>query len=471
MEEYEIIELVQKQKKFFHQGNTKDISTRIHMLNLLKSSIQHLEPEIQAALRLDLGKSVFETYFGELGAVYAEINNQVRYLRTRAKTKKVHTPLALFPSRSYIYKEPYGVIGIISPWNYPFQLAIMPLIGAIAAGNTCIIKPSEYSPATNHVLRILLGSVFSEDYVAVVEGEVKETTILMQQPLDFVFFTGSKQVGSIIMEQAAKQLIPVCLELGGKSPCVISPSTDYKVAMNRLGFGKLSNAGQTCVAPDYVLVPIDQKDKFIEEYNKMLKRFFKGKDLCKKETYKDYAKIINEKQFDRLVKYIGESPILIGGTLFEEDNKISPTVLDCGCVSDYLEGKEKPMALKDEIFGPILPLLTYESDDEVIAYIQSDDKPLAFYLFTNNNKQKERYLEEVSFGGGCINDTLVHLANEELPFGGVGTSGMGAYHGKYSFDLFTHEKAVVKNNTKLDIKVRYMPYRNYKYRILRKLYH
>jgi len=422
------------------------VGVRKQRLQNLKEQILKSEKDITAALMQDLRKSNFETYATEIGFILEELTYTLKNLDNWAEVKKVKTPLTLFPGKSYIYPEPYGVVLIISPWNYPFQLCLSPFIGAIAAGNRVVLKPSEYALHTSHVIAKIISSVFANDEVVVVEGGMEETQILLNQKFDYLFFTGSTMVGKIMMKAAAEHLTPITLELGGKSPCIIEKSANIDVAAKRVAWGKFINAGQTCVAPDYVLIPKNLQEHFISRLSFHLKSFY-GEDV---KSSVDFPRIINHRHFDRLKDLIDNSKIAIGGELNREEKFISPTVLRDVTWSDK--------AMEDEIFGPVLPLIPYEDLNEALEKVISLPKPLAFYVFSEDEEKSRFIMSKVPFGGGCINDTVVHLANPNLPFGGVGTSGIGSYHGQKSFDTFTHYKSVYAQGTGVDIPLRYPPY-------------
>lgn len=370
-------------------------------------------------------------------------------LKNWSKTKQTDTPLYLFPTKSYIKKEPYGTVLIIGPFNYPVQLVFEPLIGAIAAGNTAIVKPSELTPHVAIVIRDIIEDTFDETYVSVVEGGIEETQTLLSLPFDYIFFTGSEKVGKIVYEAAARKLIPVTLELGGKSPVIVDDTANIKVASERISFGKFTNAGQTCVAPDYILVQRKVKNDLIKALKKTITEFY-GENI---EKSPDFGRIVNQKHFNRLndLLQIHKDNVVFGGNSSKEDLYIEPTLLD------NITNDNKIM--KEEIFGPILPIITYDNFDEVLEIIQSKSKPLSLYLFSEDENMTHRVLEELSFGGGAINDTLMHLANPNLPFGGVGSSGIGQYHGKYSFDTFSHMKSYTFKSTRLESSLFFPPYK------------
>ncbi|MDQ6107275.1 aldehyde dehydrogenase, partial [Staphylococcus epidermidis] len=401
------------------------------------------------ALYKDLGKSKVEAYATEIGMLLKSIKLMRKELKNWSKTKQTDTPLYLFPTKSYIKKEPYGTVLIIGPFNYPVQLVFEPLIGAIAAGNTAIVKPSELTPHVAIVIKDIIEDTFDEAYVSVVEGGIEETQTLLSLPFDYMFFTGSEKVGKIVYEAAARKLIPVTLELGGKSPVIVDDTANIKVASERISFGKFTNAGQTCVAPDYILVQRKVKNDLIKALKKTITEFY-GENI---EKSPDFGRIVNQKHFNRLndLIQIHKDNVVFGGNSSKEDLYIEPTLLD------NITNDNKIM--KEEIFGPILPIITYDNFDEVLEIIQSKSKPLSLYLFSEDENMTHRVVEELSFGGGAINDTLMHLANPNLPFGGVGSSGIGQYHGKYSFDTFSHMKSYTFKSTRLESSLFFPPYK------------
>lgn len=415
-------------------------------LQKLKKVILENEAKISEALKQDLGKSSFETYATETGFILDEIGYVLKNLDQWMKPRKVKTPLTLFPGKSLILPEPYGVVLIISPWNYPFQLCLSPLIGAVAARNRVVLKPSEFSPATSQIITEIISAVFSEDEVVVVNGGKEETEILLKQQFDYIFFTGSTNVGKIVMKAAAEHLTPLTLELGGKSPLLIEESADLDLVAKRCVWGKFLNAGQTCVAPDYVLVPERLQDTLIEKLKNTLETFY-GKNIQKSP---DFPRIISTQHLDRLTKLINEKKVVYGNLSSREEKYLSPTIMKDVSWDDEI--------MAEEIFGPVLPLIPYKDLNQELEKILSRPKPLAFYLFTKNETIKNHVLGRVSFGGGCVNDTVLHLGNPELPFGGVGPSGIGSYHGMKSFETFTHYKSVLEKSTKVDIPLRYPPY-------------
>lgn len=451
----EIKELINKQRKFYSSNISKDLKFRIQNLKLLRSIIIKYEKEIQEALRLDLGKSETEAYMTEIGIVLDEIKYNIKHLAKWAKKKYVSTPLSQFPARSYRIPEPRGLVLIISPWNYPFLLSIQPLIGAIAAGNCVIIKPSEYSVNTSKLLKKILTEIYSEAYVTVVLGEKEVAQELLKEKFDYIFYTGSTKIGKIVMEAAAKNLTPVTLELGGKSPCIVDEKCNVELAAKRIAYGKILNSGQTCVAPDYVFVHQNVKEQFLNCLIKYLKNFLGENAL----NNSDYPKIINEMQFNRIISLIDKEHVIYGGGYNRNILKIEPTILTIKDMTSKV--------MQEEIFGPILPIIGYNNLDYIINYININPKPLALYLFTNNKKIEKRILKEVSYGGGCINDTIIHLANKRLGFGGVGNSGIGEYHGKFSFDTFSHYKSIIKKSNHIDLPVRYHPYSKVKEKLIR----
>ncbi|HDC3342042.1 TPA: aldehyde dehydrogenase [Staphylococcus aureus] len=436
-------------KAFFNTQQTKDISFRKEQLKKLSKAIKSYESDILEALYTDLGKNKVEAYATEIGITLKSIKNARKELKNWTKTKNVDTPLYLFPTKSYIKKEPYGTVLIIAPFNYPFQLVFEPLIGAIAAGNTAIIKPSELTPNVARVIKRLINETFDANYIEVIEGGIEETQTLIHLPFDYVFFTGSENVGKIVYQAASENLVPVTLEMGGKSPVIVDETANIKVASERICFGKFTNAGQTCVAPDYILVHESVKDDLITTLSKTLREFY-GQNI---QQSPDYGRIVNLKHYHRLTSLLNSAQmnIVFGGHSDEDERYIEPTLLD--------HVTNDSAIMQEEIFGPILPILTYQSLDEAIAFIHQRPKPLSLYLFSEDENATQRVINELSFGGGAINDTLMHLANPKLPFGGVGASGMGRYHGKYSFDTFTHEKSYIFKSTRLESGVHLPPYK------------
>jgi aldehyde dehydrogenase (NAD+) len=450
--------LVEAQRRFFGTEKTLDVSTRISYLKKLYASIQAHEVDINAALQADLGKSATETYLCETGMTLSELSNQLKHIRRWAHNTHCGTDLTNFPARSFTVKEPYGVVLVMSPWNYPFMLCMEPMIGAVAAGNCCVLKPSAYSPATSAVIATIVHEVFPPEYVTVVEGGRAENTALLEQRFDYIFFTGGVTVGRLVMEKAAAHLTPVTLELGGKSPCIVTADCNLKLAARRIAFGKYLNCGQTCVAPDYVLVDESVKAEFLRYLKAEITRQY-GADPLQNA---DYGRIVNRKHYDRLCGLLDVAKVVHGGEHRPDELRIAPTVLDNVTAEDAV--------MQEEIFGPILPLISYHTLDEAIQFVQSREKPLALYLFTNNTATEQRILRTVSFGGGCVNDTILHLASSTMGFGGVGNSGMGSYHGRKSFDTFSHEKSILKKSTLIDMPLRYQPYGNKLYDAMVRLF-
>jgi aldehyde dehydrogenase (NAD+) len=436
-------------RKYFQSGVTRPYSWRRQQLQALRQAILANETGIAAALYADLKKSPEEAYGTETGLLLAEINATLKNLRSWMRPRKAATNLLNLPSSSRIYRDPLGVILIIAPWNYPFQLALVPLVGAIAAGNCAVVKPSEAAPATAAIIEKILGDSFPPDLVRVVQGEgsVVLPALIRSFRFDHIFFTGSISVGRSIYQLAAQDLVPVTLELGGKSPVVVESDAHIKTAVKRIAFGKFTNAGQTCIAPDYLLLHADIRDRFLQELQQTIRQFYGEKE----EESPDYGKIINEKRFDALVSYLSQGRILWGGRHDRSRLFLSPTIMD-------QVGLDQPL-MKEEIFGPVLPVFTYRTMDEALAVIRRNPDPLAFYIFTGNAAKEKAWIGELSFGGGCINNTEWHFANHHLPFGGIGYSGTGAYHGKFSFDTFSHAKAVMKTPSWIDPAIKYPPFK------------
>lgn len=444
-----IEQLFNNSKKYFSTHQTKDIKFRKQQLKMLSKSIKHYENDLLDALHTDLGKSNVEAYATEIGILLKSIKLARKELKNWSKTKQVDTPLYLFPTKSYIKKDPYGTVLIIGPFNYPVQLTFEPLIGAIAACNTAIIKPSELTPNVSSVIRKIIENTFKPEYIAVVEGGIEETNHLIHLPFDYMFFTGSEKVGKIVYQAASENLVPVTLELGGKSPVIIDETANLKVASERIAFGKFTNAGQTCVAPDYILVDKKVKDDFIKSLKQTITEFY-GSQI---QNSPDFGRIVNNKHFNRLNDLLTQhqNNVVFGGHSDETDLYIEPTIIDDVETSDLI--------MQEEIFGPLLPIISYEQFDEAFSIIQARSKPLSLYLFSEDENSTHRVLNELSFGGGAINDTLMHLANPNLPFGGVGLSGMGQYHGKYSFDTFSHDKSYTFKSTRLESSLYFPPYK------------
>lgn len=443
---------IKDMKNYYLSGETLSYAFRLQALKKLKSAILNYQNDILDALKMDLNKSHFEGFLTEIGIVLLEIKDAMHHLKKWMKIKKVKTPLTLFKAKSYLYPEPYGVVLIMSPWNYPFQLAIAPLVGAIAAGNCSVLKLSPDSPHTSLVTKKMIDSVFSEQFITVLIGGLEESKEIIKQRFDYIFFTGSTHVGRIVMMEASKHLTPVTLELGGKSPCIIDETADLKKAAKRIAFGKFINAGQTCIAPDYIYVQSRVKNQLILELKQWIHTFFNEKAIDKE----DYPRIINEKHYHRLISLIPKEKVIHGGIY--DKQKIEPTLLDGVTRSDSV--------MKEEIFGPILPILSFDEINDVIHDLKHQEKPLAVYIFTKNKKNEENLLNSLSYGGATVNDTLMHVASGYLPFGGVGESGMGSYHGKMSFDTFTHYKSILKRSNAIDLDFRYHPYTQRKKKIV-----
>lgn len=446
MEKERIHEIVEKQRAFFNTGKTLDVSYRMAALKKLKKAVNKHEDRLAAALKADLGKSFTESYMCEIGITYSEITYMRRWARWFARDKYVLTPLAQFHATSFVKPMPHGVTLIMSPWNYPVLLTLEPLVDALAAGNTAIVKPSAYSPYTSDVLKELIEETFDPEYVAVVTGGREENTYLLDEKFDHVFFTGSKEVGRTVMAKASKHLCPVTLELGGKSPCIVGKTADIPLAAKRIVFGKLLNCGQTCVAPDYVLCHPEVKQELIEGLIAEIKTQY-GENYLENE---DYGKIVTKKHFDRINRLIDAGKTVYGGGSNEATLQIEPTIMDGVTWNDPV--------MQEEIFGPVLPILEYKNRKDVIDTINSRPRPLALYVFTDEKEFAKEITTRCAFGGGCINDTIIHLATSNMGFGGNGESGMGAYHGKVGFDEFSSRKSIVDKKTWLDLPMRYQPY-------------
>jgi len=453
-----IEDILAEHRQYFDSGRTREAAFRIQQLEKLRDVIRRNERRIIEALNTDLHKSEFEAYSNEIGFVLDSIRTVTKKLKGWMKPVKVKSPLHLFPSKSYTLSEPYGTVLIIGPFNYPFQLLLEPLIGAMAAGNGAVLKPSESTPTVSAIIREMITETFDQAYIRVVEGEKETTSLLIHAKFDYIFFTGSVPVGRIVMEAAAKNLTPVTLELGGKSPVIVDKSANLDLAAKRIVWGKLINAGQTCIAPDYLLVHQEVAEALISLLKHYIKEFY-GTDA---QHNPDYGRIVNVRQVQRLAGLIERDQKLViwGGKVVSEDLYIEPTLL-YPATWDHA-------SMEDEIFGPILPIMEYHQLEEAIQVVKDHPKPLALYLFTEDKSVEHEVLGRVSFGGGCVNDTISHVASPNLPFGGVGHSGMGAYHGKHSFDLFSHRKSIVKRSTKIDFGVVYPPYGN-KVKLARKL--
>ena len=452
-----IPELINKQQQYFKLQHTKEISSRVSLLKALKKEILSREEDVYRALHKDFQKSQFETYLSEFAIVIAELNLAIKNLSRWAKPKMVKPTALTFPSLDYIYKEPYGTVLIIGPWNYPFLLTLEPAIMAIAAGNTLVIKPSELTTHTSNLVTEIFKKVFNEEHVATVQGGVETATELLAQKWDYIFFTGSVPVGKIVAQAAAMHLTPVTLELGGKSPGIIHEKNDLKLVARRLVWGKFINGGQTCIAPDYILVNSKVKSDFIECFKSEIERAY-GEDPQKSE---DFPRIINDKNVSRLKSMLNDGNIIYGGKVDESDRYISPTLID--------EPELDSAVMQEEIFGPILPIFGYDTEEDIENIVWRFEKPLSFYIFSKDKSFVKRLITKYSFGGGAVNDPLIHFGNHRLPFGGVGASGIGSYHGKRGFDTFSHEKSVSQRGNWIDPPVRYAPYKG-KLRLLKKMF-
>ncbi len=446
-------------KKFHKSHKTFDYEYRMLMLRRLEYSILKHEKDIYKALKDDLNKSHFEAHFTEIGIVIGELRHAIKNLRKWMTPKKIMPGLTQMPASVRLYSEPYGVVLIMSPWNYPFQLTMIPLIGAIAAGNCVVVKPSAYSHNTSEVIEKIINDAFNDRYITVVRGGREENQDLLKQKFDYIFFTGSPVVGKLVMQSAAENLTPVTLELGGKSPCIVDRSANIKKSAKRILFGKLLNLGQTCVSPDYLMVHEDIKDELVETIKKTYKKMVPNENYLKKAL----PKIINEKHYNRLKDYLSEGKVLFGGSYYDESRQISLTLIEDMAPDGPL--------MSEEIFGPILPIISWKDEEEITAFITERPKPLALYLFTKDRGLQNRIVKYVSYGGGCINDTLLHITASNQPFGGVGNSGMGAYHGYETFKTFSHHKNVMKKWWAFDLPVRYHPYRNITKKLPQVLFH
>ncbi|PFI45511.1 aldehyde dehydrogenase family protein [Bacillus cereus] len=438
-----ISSIVNKQKQYFYNGYTRSIETRKNNLKKLYDGIQRFEEEIFQALKLDLNKSAHESFTTEVGYVLKEISFQLKHMSSWSKPKRVRTALTHFGSKGKVVPEPYGVTLIIAPWNYPFQLAIAPLVGALAAGNTVVLKPSELTPNVSNVLTRMIEELFPEELVSVVEGGVEESTALLKEPFDYIFFTGSVGVGKVVMEAAAENLTPLTLELGGKSPCIVHKDAKLDVTARRIVWGKFLNAGQTCVAPDYMYVHSSVKEQLIEALRHEITEQY-GKEPLQNDNY---VRIVSDRHFERLCTFLQDGKQVIGGSYKKETLHIEPTVLT--------NVTWQSAVMEDEIFGPILPIIEYDKLEDVIETIQQHPKPLALYVFSEDRKVQEQVTNNIPYGGGCINDVVYHLATPYLPFGGVGSSGLGGYHGEQSFRTFSHYKSILSQSTAFDMKIRY----------------
>ncbi len=439
----EIADILFRQRKYFKSGETLPIEKRIAALKALRTALRDNEARIARAIEVDLGKCAFESYMCETGLVISEIGHMLRHIKKYAKDRPAKTPLAQFASKSFVRSVPYGNVLIMSPWNYPLLLTFSPLVDALSAGNTAVVKPSAYSPETSRVMGEIIKATFPPEYVAFISGGREENSYLLDEKFDYIFFTGSRAVGELVLRKAAVNLTPATLELGGKSPCIITEDADISLTARRLVWGKFLNCGQTCVAPDYVLCERNAEKKLVEALRSEIKKQY--------PSFAECGKIINKKHFDRVVGLIDKDKTVIGGGYDAEALKIEPTVMTGITLSDAVMG--------EEIFGPVLPILTYEKISDAVEIIESFPHPLAFYVFTKNKSEADLLLSRVQFGGGCINDTVIHLATSDMGFGGVGESGMGAYHGKIGFDTFSHQKSIVDKKTWIDLPMRYRPFK------------
>ena len=455
MTQTEIQEILKKQKEYFATGATLPVKARIDALKKIHAYIKAHEKEITDALTSDLGKSALEGFMCEAGLVLGEISYMLKNIRKFARDERRATPITNFAAKSFVKKSPRGAVLVMSPWNYPFLLTMDHVVDALAAGNTVVVKPSAYSANTSRVIAELIQNCFAPEYVAVVTGGRAENQCLLEQKFDYIFFTGSQAVGREVLRKAAENLVPVTLELGGKSPCIVDKTAKISLAATRIVWGKYLNCGQTCVAPDYILCHEAVKDELIAALKKQIVAQF-GNDPLNNPTY---GKIINQKHFERLCWLINQNKVVCGGKSDASKLKIEPTVMANVTWDDAVMGQE--------IFGPILPIITYKTDEEMLSIVNGRDKPLALYLFTSNKKLEKTVLSRCSFGGGCINDAIVHLATNNMGFGGVGESGMGAYHGKVGFDTFSHKKSIVDKKTWIDVNMRYQPYTGFKEFLLR----
>lgn len=456
MNNQEIVDLFLSQREFYLKDNTLSLDFRLNSLKALKQEIIKSQDEIANALFLDLHKSYAEAYLTEIGFVIKEINHAIKNLKKWAKNKRVYPSLLTFPSKGYIQNIPLGQVLIISPWNYPFQLAISPLVGAISAGNTAIIKPAELSVNTSKVIKSLIEKVFPSNYINTVIGGKEENLSLLDLDFNHIFFTGSPVLGKIVMEKASKNLVPITLELGGKSPCIIDQTTNLELTAKRIVFGKFLNSGQTCIAPDYILVDKQVKDKLIECLINSINVLYNDS-----QNAEDYGRIISESHFDRLVSMLMDGKILFGGDINRDERYISPTL-----ITDIHSNSN---LLSQEIFGPILPIIAYENLDIMLEELRRKPKPLALYIFSKSKSTQNKILSKISSGGVCINDTIMHITPDNLPFGGVGNSGMGSYHGKKSFETFSHQRSVLDRKTYLDLSLRYPPFTETTIKIVKKI--
>ncbi len=444
-----ILEKIKKQREFLEENSMLNYKNRVEALKKLYKNIKLMTPEINEALKKDLNKGEVETYMVEIGMVLNEISYMIKHCKEFSKPKRVSTPLAQFPSSSYKVPCAYGMVLIISPWNYPFMLAIEPLVDAICAGNSAIVKPSEISPNVSNVIEKLIEKTFDPGHVTTVLGGVEECTFLLDQDFDYIFYTGSTRVGEIVMKKASEHFTPVTLEMGGKSPCIVDETANIPLAARRIVFGKFLNCGQTCVAPDYIYCDEKVKDKLIYELKRQIILQYTTDPINNSE----YPRMVNQKQYDAMRSFINDDNLIFGGKCSDEKLKIEPTILSATFDDEVM---------KEEIFGPILPIVTFKDIDEAIKNVNSLNKPLAFYVFSSSKENQNKFINRCPFGGGCINDTIVHIATPNMGFGGLKQSGIGAYHGKIGFDTFTHYKSILNKKTWLDLPMRYQPFNKFK---------
>ncbi len=449
MNKTELVNLLSNHQTFFATNKTKDLSFRREQLKQLRQMIVRNEAALFEALRQDLGKSAFEAYGGETGFVVREIDVALKNLDRWSRPKRVSTPLAHFPGRSCVYQEPYGLALIIGPWNFPIQLMLTPLIGAMAAGNCALLKPSITALHTSQLLAQLIKDHFDRAYISLVEGGAETTQLLLKERFDYIFFTGGPATGRMVMAAAARHLTPITLELGGKNPCIVDEDVDLDVTARRIVWGKFFNSGQSCVAPDYLLVHRNIKKPLLERIASAIREFY-GSDPSQSP---DYGRIIDHGHFDRIMRLLGSGTVVMGGTGDRATRYIAPTILDNITTGDSI--------MQEEIFGPLLPVLTYDEMDQAIAVVNNMAKPLALYLFSRSRKLQQRILRDTSAGGGCINDVVIQESSDSLPFGGVGESGLGAYHGKMSFDAFSHQRSIIRRGFLFDMMLRYPPYKDH----------